>query len=165
MKRSLAFAKNVWVVVMGVLSVWGVCVARADDAKVQFIEAVGQDIEALKKDYPQLEDFEAGEHASADDLKVTYGFHTHQSTHRGGWVAGVPNPDADGIWFYIDVHPKDSMAQIHTQPANPQRCLGKDRVSFLILEGEDTKAVGGEIWKILERHGATMCGVKPETEQ
>ena len=74
-----------------------------------------------------------------------------------GWAGGVPNPDSDGIWFYVDLHDADSQAQIHTQPVTANLCLGKKRVSFLILEGEGTNSVAGRIHAILTAHGVTFC--------
>jgi hypothetical protein len=69
----------------------------------------------------------------------------------------VPNPDADGLWFHIDVHDPASTAQIHTQPMVEPLCLGRRRVSFLVLEGADAGAVGGELRAILGRHGVSRC--------
>jgi len=127
------------------------------DNRHEFIEKVSREIAILKKKYPQLSEFSATNHVNFVELKISYAYHTHRAEHRGGWTAGVPNPDADGIWFYIDLHNANSTAQIHTQPVTIPLCFGDDRVSFLILEGADTKPVSGEIQKILERHGAKRC--------
>ena len=124
----------------------------------QFIDAVSQDIMKLKKEYPQLSDFSPAKHTESEKQKVSYGYRTHRAEHAGGWTSGVPNPDPDGIWFHIDVHDPKSTDQIHTQPMTAPVCFGKDKVSFLILEGTGTKSVSGEIWKILEKHGAKQCG-------
>ena len=87
-------------------------------------------------------------------MSITYGFKTHKAEHIGGWTSGVPNPDDDGIWFYIDLHDADSTAQIHTQPITANVLLGGMNVQLLILEGEQTKRVSGAIWKIIMAHGA-----------
>src|SRR5262249_33793016 len=122
------------------------------------IKAIARDIAGLKKEFPQLKDFSPTENIYLENLSVSYQFHTHRATHRGGWTAGVPNPDEDGIWFYIDFHEPNSQAQIHTQPVTPNLCLLDKKVSFLILEGNKTKPIGGRIWSILKSHGVKPCG-------
>jgi hypothetical protein len=117
--------------------------------------AVAEDIAGLKDDFPQLRDFSPPEHAQPEGLQISYGFHTRQPRHRGGWTSGVPNPDDDGIWFHIDFHDKDSMAQIHTQPVVPKASLREKVVMLLILEGAATKPLAGRIWEILQKNGAT----------
>jgi hypothetical protein len=69
----------------------------------------------------------------------------------------VPNPNDDGVWFYIDFHDPHSTRQIHTQPMIAKYCLGDQRLSFLILEGKKSKPVGGNIWQILQQHGVEPC--------
>ena len=122
------------------------------------MQQITDDIAALKNTYPQLAGFDAARAFSAAQLTLTYDFHTHAPEPRGGWTSGVPNPDADGLWFYIDLHDADSSAEIHTQPITATSCLGAKRVSFLILEGERTRPIGSAIAKILQRHGAGNCG-------
>jgi hypothetical protein len=70
----------------------------------------------------------------------------------------VPHPDADGVWFHLNLHDPGSLAQIDTQPASLPICLGAKRVTFLILEGKETKPRGRRIQAILTRHGARRCG-------
>jgi hypothetical protein len=80
-----------------------------------------------------------------------------------GWTSGVPNPDDDGIWFYLDFHDPDSMAQIHTQPwVGRKMCLGKKIAWLLILEGQKTKPLAREILSILEKYGVKPCGLDQE---
>ena len=121
------------------------------------MERIARDIADLKTNYPQLADFSVAEHLKADKHQISYGYHTHRPTGRGGWTSAVPNPDEDGIWFYIDLHSPESTLQIHTQPTATPYCVGAMRLSFLSLEGARTKSVEGAIWNILERHGATRC--------
>ncbi len=122
------------------------------------LRRIAQDVEALKRDYAQLESFSVQENLDVDTLTVSYAYRTHKSARSGGWTAGVPNPNDDGIWFRVDFHNPDSVAQIHNQPAAPfPRCIGRKRVTFLILEGVDTKSVAAAIAKILERHGVAEC--------
>jgi hypothetical protein len=121
------------------------------------IAGIAEDIAKLKPEYPQLEDFSSASNSSVGEFKIAYDYHTHQAQGRGGWTSGVPNPDADGIWFYIDFHDADSTAQIHTQPMTAPICLGKRRVSFLILEGTQTKSLDAAIFKILQKYGANNC--------
>ena len=123
------------------------------------MQDIARDIGALKPDFPQLAGFSAAT-SSAEPLKISYGFHTHRPPASGGWSSGVPNPDSDGVWFYIDFHDADSTAQIHTQPMTAIQCIGDMRVSFLILEGDATKQLEGDIEKILRDHGVGRC-VRP----
>jgi len=125
--------------------------AETDYGKI--LQSVARDIADLKRDFPQLKDFSP----SVAGTSITYSYHTHRAEHRGGWTAQVPNPDDDGVWFYIDVHAPDSAAQIHTQPVTLPLCLGEKRVSFLILEGKNTKPVGGAIFSALASHGVRKC--------
>ena len=120
------------------------------------MEAIAQDIEALKTSYPQLAQF----HATAfhdDQPAIDYAFHTHAAERGAGWSSGVPNPDSDGVWFHLDFHDPASTAQIHTQPVIAAQCIGDKRVSLLILEGSATRTVEGEIQKILRHHGVGRC--------
>ena len=129
----------------------------------QFVERVSHDLAALKSNYPQLVEFSRSKATDIANLKIVYGFHTHRVDHPGGWTASVPNPDPDGLWFYIDVHDATSNAQIHTQPQNGSICFGTNRVSFLILEGPRTRPLGAAIWRILQKHGARPC--RPEAPE
>ncbi len=122
---------------------------------VEVITAIAGDIEKLQDSYPQLVDFSSEEHLSTEHLKIDYGHKTHRSTRRGGWTAGVPNPDADGIWFYIDIHDPSSTAQIHTQPAVERLYLRDKLVMLLILEGDKTEKLVSALRDILTRHGVT----------
>ncbi len=112
----------------------------------------------LKADYPQLKDFFPDKNVEIKNLEISYGFKTHPSTRGAGWVAAVPNPDEDGIWFYIDFHDPSSTRQIHTQPVIIPAYIGDKKVSFLILEGKKTKSIEGLIWKILEKNGIKIKG-------
>ena len=95
------------------------------------IEGIARDIAGLKESYPQLKDFSVAEHLHTDRHEIWYSYHTHKPVGRGGWTSGVPNPDEDGIWFYIDFHDPRSAAHIHTQPAvASQYCVGNMRLSF-----------------------------------
>lgn len=118
---------------------------------------IARDIAALKPEYPQLAGFDAAK-VDGGEPKISYGFHTHAAPRSGGWTSGVPNPDADGVWFYIDFHDPDSTAQIHTQPVIAAQCLGTKRVSLLILEGAATRPLEAQIQRILQAHGAGRCG-------
>ena len=117
---------------------------------------VARAIALLKDDYPQLVDFNPAT-GSTQAATITYQFHTHAPPQSGGWTSGVPNPDSDGLWFYIDFHDADSTLQIHTQPMTAVQCLGEKRVSFLIMEGDATRRVEGAIEKILRDHGVGRC--------
>lgn len=122
------------------------------------LKSVAQSIEALKKDYPQLKDFSPEKNTDVSRLCIDYSYHTHAPEHRGGWTSGVPNPDADGVWFYLDFHDPDSMAQIHTQPVVPEWTLGKQMAFILMMEGERTKRLEPALWGILAAHGAKPKG-------
>jgi hypothetical protein len=121
----------------------------------KFIRDVSREISSLKGKYSQLQEFSMEENTDLEHLRITYGFRTHRSDRSGGWVSGVPNPDPDGIWFYIDLHDPDSTAQIHTQPfPGPPLVFGNKIVSFLILEGDETQSIRDDIFSIIKRHGA-----------
>lgn len=123
----------------------------------KIITGIAADIAKLKGRYPQLAAFSVKDHANVKNLSITYDYRTHEPAGRPGWVGSVPNPDSDGIWFYIDLHDPDSMAQIHTQPVNEPRCVGGKKVSFLLLQGERTKSLSTEFASILMRHGIRPC--------
>jgi hypothetical protein len=128
---------------------------KPDPSKV--LQAIAQGIEGLKGEFPQLKEFSPEQAFDAERLTISYSYRTHRSDRRGGWTAGVPNPDEDGIWFYIDLHDPDSQAQIHTQPVTVALCLGQKRAMFLILEGSQTKSVAGRISSLMSEHGITSC--------
>ena len=118
---------------------------------------IQKDLSKLGTEFPQLRDFSHAREFDPEKLSLSFSYHTHKAKHLGGWTAGVPNPDDDGVWFYIDFHDPSSTAQIHTQTDTISRCLGSKRVSFLILEGKNTKAVTGRINSILNKHGLVDC--------
>ena len=120
---------------------------------VKTLRAIAQDIEKLKNEFPQLKEFSLTKSLDSKRLVISYDFHTHEPERRVGWTGGVPNPDDDGIWFYIDFHERDSQAQIHTQPVTIPLSLGKKRVSFLILQGQKTKSLESHIMSILKKNG------------
>jgi len=134
----------------------GVAPAHAQD-RFSILKAVAIDIEKLKTEFPQLREFSAVKHLRAEPPSIGYAFRTHAPERTGGWTSGVPNPDADGIWFHIDLHDPGSKLQLHTQPVTPSLCLGESRVSFLLLEGRDTRSLYGPIWSALSKQGAREC--------
>jgi hypothetical protein len=135
----------------------GVVPAHAQD-RLSLLKAVAIDIEKLKTDFPQLRDFSAVKNLQADPPSIDYAFRTHAPERTGGWTSGVPHPDADGVWFHIDLHDPGSQLQLHTQPVTASLCLGESRVSFLLLEGRDTRSLYGPIWSALSKQGARECG-------
>ncbi len=122
------------------------------------ITAIAEDIERLKNQYPQLADFSSRKHCSRESLVISYSYRTHRSQRRGGWTSGVPNPDADGIWFHIDFHDPDSTDQIHTQPVVRDMRYREKKVMVLILEGKRTRRVAPALMTVLRRRGVTTPG-------
>ena len=123
----------------------------------KILQGIAHRITSHKKDFPQLKEFSPPKNTNPQNLSIEYAYHTHPARHRGGWTSGVPNPDDDGIWFYIDFHDSDSTAQIHTQPVVRKMCIGKKIAFLLILEGKNTKPLQDTIWEILEEYGAKPC--------
>lgn len=121
------------------------------------IKNIAEGIEELKKQSPQLINFIPAINVDTINLSISYEYKTHKSNQPAGWVAAVPNPDDDGIWFYIDFHSPDSQAQIHTQPLMPDLCIGNKKVTFLILEGQKTQSIREHVNKILNKCGVGKC--------
>jgi len=119
------------------------------------IAQIAQDIEGLKSDYPQLRDFAVETHCDRAELVIAYGYQTHQAPRQGGWTSGVPNPGADGVWFYIDFHDPASQRQIHTQPMVVRYQYRDQAVMFLILEGERSRSIQAALVQILKDNGVT----------
>ena len=121
------------------------------------IKEIALEIEALKKDFPQLKNF-FSKNIDENKLVISYGYSTYRSKSLAGWTKGVPNPNKDGIWFHLSFYDPKSDKQIHTQPiVHIPTCIGKKRVSLLILEGEETKSLSLPIWKILRKYGVYDC--------
>lgn len=157
LKRLLLIIAGVTLITVSIFVIWRGS-ARKDGATptddyVQTLEAIARDIESLKNEFPQLKEFSIAENLHREQLTISYHYHTHAPTQRVGWTGGVPNPDDDGVWFYLDFHDPDSQTQIHTQPIMIPAGIGQKRVSFLILEGNKTKSIEGRIWSILRKHG------------
>jgi hypothetical protein len=96
-------------------------------------------------------------HADLERLKIDFSYHTYEPERSGGWTSGVPNPHPDGVWFYIDLHDKDSTVQIHTQPiSGTSLTFGNKNICFLILEGSETDSISGEMILIFVRNGAKL---------
>ena len=134
----------------------GLAHAQAQD-RLGILKAVAADIEKLKTDFPQLRDFSATKHLGGEPPSIGYAFRTHEPERTGGWTSGVPSPDADGVWFHIDLHDPDSNLQLHTQPVTASLCVGENRVSFLMREDRDTRSLYGPIWSALRKQGAREC--------
>jgi hypothetical protein len=134
----------------------GLSPALAQD-RLGVLRAIAVDIENLKVDFPQLRGFSVAGNLHSNPPGISYAFRTHAPDKTGGWSSGVPNPDPDGIWFHIDIHDSDSNLQLHTQPMTVPICLGGSRVSFLMLEGRETRSLNGPIWGVLRKHGAKEC--------
>jgi hypothetical protein len=134
----------------------GAAQAHTED-RLRILSAVASDIEKLKADFPQLRDFSAATHLRSNPPSIGYAYRTHAPARSGGWTSGVPNPDVDGVWFHIDLHDPDSNLQLHTQPVTAALCLGESRVSFLILEGRETRSLYAPVWSALARQGAREC--------
>ncbi len=122
------------------------------------IQAIARDIEDQKGEFPQLAEFSASANCDPKRLVIRYGYRTHESRSQGGWTAGVPSPEEDGVWLYIDFHEPGSMAQIHTQPVVLDRRYRDKRVMFLILEGTRTKRLEETLKGILSKHGVRSGG-------
>ena len=139
-----------------VLAVVAACgstqIVRTPDATCA---AIAEDIEKLGHNFRQLADFDAT--TARTGCHIDYARHTHRAAQTGGWSAGVPAPDPDGIWFHIGIwdpnDPAEAMSQINTQPDVPPRWIGDRKVTFLILEGNDVTPVASVITAVLRRHG------------
>ena len=149
-QKLVLFLLVLWIVV-------GKEASLADETKYHdFIRKVAEAILQLKESHPQLAEFTIDGNADLERLRIDYAYHTRQPEQAAGWRSGVPNPDPDGVWFYIDLHDKDSVAQIHTQPvAGAPLQFGDKMIGFLILEGETTNAMAGELSEIMKQNGAT----------
>ena len=128
----------------------------ADDYTI-ICENITKDIESLKDKFPQLSEFNVASNLDRNSCKIQYEYKCHIANHGGGWTSGVPNPEADGAWFYIGLwdenDPEESSHQIHTQPFRPVWHIQEKRVTYLILEGENTEKMNPYILDILKRHG------------
>jgi hypothetical protein len=140
-------------------------ITAAQQDYLNVLQAVARDIAGLRGEFPQLKEFSPAVNVNPKGIAgpaIDYGYHTHRAKQAGGWTSGVPNPNDDGVWFWIDVHDADTRAQIDTQPmTGAALCLDDKRVQFLILEGKKTKSVGGRIWAILKDHGVAPCDPSP----
>lgn len=135
-------------------------VANSDDAGIDYVKVlcdIKTDLANLAEKFPQLKEFEEEAELDESRLSLSYAFHTHSPERRGGWTSGVPNPDPDGIWFYIDFHDPESTRQIHTQPVVIPLCIGSKMVSFLILEGDKTHSLRVKVMGVLRKHGVKDC--------
>lgn len=133
----------------------GVIVAQESPSDV--MRRIGAGIAKLKDKYPQLKNFSVSQNVNAERWVIDYEYHTHAPRGRARWAGAVPNPDADGVWFFIDFHRPDSRRQIDTQPVVPPYCFGDKLVLFLISEGEKTKSVADAVWQVLKQQGVKYC--------
>lgn len=123
----------------------------------QICENIAKGIESLKKNYPQLKEFNVSKNLDKEKCKIEYEYKCHLSVNGVGWVSQVPNPDPDGLWLYINLwnknDPVESFSQINTQPVMPLWYINERCVTFLILEGKRTRSLDKEILKILKKYG------------
>jgi hypothetical protein len=120
-------------------------------------KAIAKEIAALGRDYPQLRSFDA---RKVEDCRIDHEHRCGPPQGRGGWTAGVPKPEPDGIWLHIRLwDPNDAAeatAQINTQPVMPSWWIGERRVTFLLREGEATTSCAEAVMAVLERHGLVV---------
>lgn len=119
---------------------------------LKIIKAIAIDIEKLKDEYPQLSEYTMMTALNEEQMTIEYAYRTHQPQGFGGWTSRVPNPNEDGIWFYLDIHDSDSTRQIHTQPIVPTIKVGNKVCMLLLLEGKQTKSVHHIFWEIINKH-------------
>jgi len=115
--------------------------------------AIARDIEVLA-DFPQLDDFRA---ADQHDCHVSYSYRTKPPSGRGGgYSAGIPRPEPDGIFLYIGIWDPNAPnnRQLDTQPVSMYK-LGDRRVTLIVSQGAQTKNAFPAILEILKRHGMT----------
>jgi hypothetical protein len=124
--------------------------AKAEPDHDRSLQMLALRIEALGREYPQLAQFSARRHLHAAELRIDYAFRTHPPAPTGGWTSGVPEPDADGIWFHIDLHDPESTLALHTQPVVATRLRFGNKVAYLLIrEGGRTKPVGDRLWTLV----------------
>jgi hypothetical protein len=128
---------------------------RRDPAYESTLRAVAEAIEALKPEYPQLEEFSAARSFNAPHLNITYDYRVGPPPRTGGWTGGMPSPKDDGVMLYIDLHDPKSEQQLHTQPRVPLFRFKNKAVMLLMLEGRGTKSLRRAIVRIFEDHGVT----------
>jgi hypothetical protein len=117
--------------------------------------AIAADLETLRPQFPALVEYR-GDTAQKHACWIEYGWHTHRSTGTGGWTSGVPNPDRDGVWFYIGIYDPngpEASSQINTQPMTPNWWLGDRKVMVLFLAGDDVHGLGEQVMVVLTKHG------------
>jgi hypothetical protein len=125
---------------------------RRDPAYEATLRAIAADIEALKNEYPQLEEFSVERHFNAPHLHITYDYRVGPPPRTGGWTAGVPSPKDDGLTLYIDLHDPKSEQQVHTQPMVPRFRFRDRAVMLLMIEGKNTKSLRRALAGIFEDH-------------
>src|SRR5262245_38096661 len=76
--------------------------------------AIADDIEKLKREYPQLKSFSPSRNLipGPDRPALEYKFHTRQPLGQEAWRVRIPQPKEDGVWFYINIHNPDSLEPI-----------------------------------------------------
>ncbi|MBI5528684.1 MAG: PKD domain-containing protein [Deltaproteobacteria bacterium] len=140
--------------------------AVAPDAGVRpecarIVEDIAREIERLKPEHPKLEKFSVAEAVRPARCEISYSHKTHRSTTRAGWTAGFPEPDPDGIAFYVHLYNKEEQAgQIDTQPVMPPWHIGEWKVTFLVREGEKAPRAADLIHNRLAFLGMRVKGEK-----
>jgi hypothetical protein len=120
-------------------------------AKATFADIL-RDVAALKSRCPELAEFDPLRHASNERMVLSYDYHTHRPEHLGGWRGGVPEPNDDGVWLYIDLHDPSSRAQLHTQPIGLPTYKVADRLLlFIMLEGRTVARCAPAVQAAVER--------------
>lgn len=117
--------------------------------------AIAADLEALRPQFPALVEYRA-DTAQRRVCWIEYGWHTHKAAQTGGWSAGVPSPDRDGVWFYIGIYDPngpEASSQINTQPMTPNWWVGDRKVMYLMLVGDDVHGLGDQVMAVLTKHG------------
>lgn len=126
----------------------------AEIDRASILIKIAKNIEALKKDYPQLVAFKAPNSFKSKNYDISYAYKTVRAPKTGGWTSGVPHPTNDGVWFYISIHDVNSTRQIHTQPEMFKATyIGKYQFQLLLLQGKNTKNLNSALWNTFRKHG------------
>lgn len=116
-------------------------------------KTIAHDIQGLKARFPALVNFDE---ANVDACQISYSYHLSEKPLSGaGWGAGVPAPQADGLWIHLSIWDEhaEHNSQLDTQAMTPRLMLEGRRVTFLMSEGKHTN-LSAEIHAILRKHGA-----------
>jgi hypothetical protein len=130
------------------------------DEHARALIAIAQDIEALKRKHPALDQFEVDKHLDTEWLRILYERRVQRKLiARGIKRESAVVPDPQGLYLYIDFHENVARNEAQSQVFRGYFQHGDRRVMYVTRVGDETGRLEAELSRIMRKHGVRSMGL------